>query len=1110
MVVKVVKNPFTDKNIKTDGRAYKRVKKLRELRKNNTDRTKITNPVSGREVLLYGNAHNKYIYNNISLNKENEYVKKIEKNKFVSNIKNLLNNEKHRQELSEYKTSLLHKILYDDLDLLKINDGVRIPKPRSINWIDVVEILVGLITENTYGIIKVNNEVGPATYYTITLRNYQHLINNLRNEDQYERAEEGKGSDLGIYEYLVNHAVNEIFFKLEKRADIVNKFKINKKIFRLKKGRFFKYYHNLSIDLSKFQIYRKDQECDDTPCLIYALAQSGQLTTTEINKIESLVKVDFISVKIINKICKILKIKITLSQGGNIQVVTYGEEYTKHIKICLMDEHYFINNDTNITIYALENYDELKDIKNFNQITGINNKGYYKRFNDRYISIMRCVNYLLENKEKHLERIIDTGLNIKHKKKQIKEINLDYHESDVKLIEYREKEDINTEDNHLIFFDFETTTEGSQHIPYMVNAQKYEGGTLKLLDEKTFKGKLCALEFLKWINNDSIILAHNLKYDFQFIFKHLFADNLIEKNNRIMGGSCMFKNIISGKNYKIFLRDTYLMISEKLKNFSPMFLSKEDQLKIKKEVMPYSIYTNDTVNKDKYNYQKAYDSLKTIEDKKQFENNVYEWKLMNKDETFDHLKYAEIYCKQDVELMKTGYFKFREWMNEITGLDIINYLTISAIAYDYIIKRGCFNGAYSLSCDVRLFIQKCIVGGRCMISNNEKEIVNHVIADFDAVSLYPSAMYRMGFLNGKPIVLENLDYSYVSTLDGYFVKINITSINKERRFPLISRVDEITKTRQFRNDLLGIHYVDKVTLEDWIKFQEIEFEIIEGYGFNSGRNYLIQEVIKELFEERKKQKKLKNNIEKVYKLLMNSCYGKTILKDETCELKYITGESRAVEYIRRNVDTVVEYNEIDGTEKYKYRIKQLKEIDELHTSPHHGVEILSMSKRIMNEVMIMAEDMNINIYYQDTDSMHIENEGIKKLSDEFNKIYGRELIGKDMGQFHNDFDFKHDENDEPMAIQSIFCGKKSYIDKVKCIREGKEEFEYQIRLKGIPRYSIDQIVNKNYDGDYMKLYNDMYNGKSITFDLLASGVKFKFNKNYTVENMTEFKRTIKF
>ena len=67
-----------------------------------------------------------------------------------------------------------------------------------------------------------------------------------------------------------------------------------------------------------------------------------------------------------------------------------------------------------------------------------------------------------------------------------------------------------------------------------------------------------------------------------------------------------------------------------------------------------------------------------------------------------------------------------------------------------------------------------------------------------------------------------------------------------------------------------------------------------------------------------------------------------------------------------------------------------------------------MSKRIMNEVMCLAEDMKIKINYQDTDSMHIESDKIEGLAKQYFVRYGRELIGKSMGQFHSDFSLSED------------------------------------------------------------------------------------------------------
>ena len=47
-----------------------------------------------------------------------------------------------------------------------------------------------------------------------------------------------------------------------------------------------------------------------------------------------------------------------------------------------------------------------------------------------------------------------------------------------------------------------------------------------------------------------------------------------------------------------------------------------------------------------------------------------------------------------------------------------------------------------------------------------------------------------------------------------------------------------------------IIYIDKVGLEDLITFHEAEFEILDGYYFNEGRNNTINNVIKSLYDKR--------------------------------------------------------------------------------------------------------------------------------------------------------------------------------------------------------------------------------------------------------------------
>ena len=59
------------------------------------------------------------------------------------------------------------------------------------------------------------------------------------------------------------------------------------------------------------------------------------------------------------------------------------------------------------------------------------------------------------------------------------------------------------------------------------------------------------------------------------------------------------------------------------------------------------------------------------------------------------------------------------------------------------LESGCYDNVYRVSGVIQQFITKCVVGGRVMTANNKQYHVKTQIADFDACSLYPSAMYFM-------------------------------------------------------------------------------------------------------------------------------------------------------------------------------------------------------------------------------------------------------------------------------------------------------------------------------------------------------------------------------
>ena len=669
------------------------------------------------------------------------------------------------------------------------------------------------------------------------------------------------------------------------------------------------------------------------------------------------------------------------------------------------------------------------------------------------------------------------------------------------------------------------------HTPFMCcSIDKYN------FEHKPFIGDNCALQFLRTIRSDSILIAHNLGFDMRFLIPYIDDLKIIDKGNSIFEAKGKFYNTKLRKFINLKIKDSLQLIPKPLRDFGKCF-----GLKQSKEIMPYGAYNSKTIYKKYMTIEYAKKFLKKKEYEK-FEKNIDIWGLRINKIYFNHMKYSEIYCKLDCKVLKGGYDKFRSWMLQITDIDIDDMVTICSLSHNYLKKEGCYKGILELSGVPREFIQKCVVGGRVMTRYNKKYHVKscyhpssgkytegksndkNILQDFDAVSLYPSAMIRMkGFLKGSPKVIEDMSYNKIKNYDGYFVELDIKNIPKKRAFPLISQVDD-NGIRKFSNYIRGKVYLDNIGLEDLIKFHNLvpdkDFKIIRGYYFNEGFNKKINIVMAKLFNERLKKKKENNPIQETYKLIMNSAYGKTIQKPIDTENKFIKTEKKFKKHLYFNSMTIKSFQEVynlDQTFKQKkFIVKHIKTINDHFSLPQVGVQVLSMSKRIMNEVMCLSEDLKLKIFYQDTDSMHIREKDIDKLSEEYKKLYNKDLIGKQTGQFHSDFDDKIKNEDgeiigkylKVFAIESYFLGKKCYIDKlVKIDNDNNEYIGYHIRMKGVPSDSIEL-----YEEDNMEIYNKLINEEEIEFNLLANPLKVRmeFNDDYTIENRTKFFRKIYF
>lgn len=882
-------------------------------------------------------------------------------------------------------------------------------------------------------------------------------------------------------------------------------------------GAFFPYNHRLDFDLSILQIYNNSLDKFSSRyndcCFIHALKKSKVLTDVEITAIKMMVKDNRIPFNLIKDICTKLNFGIVLRRvrnDGDLKVTRYNVKSERLVELCLVEDHYFLNTPINLTSYAITHYDEVKDLKRWNRISKKKINGKYTREKNKTLLSLDVVRLLMKTKDLlepllDDERLLDTPM---FKKFEHNYLDLDYLDCNVEEDVKVKKAKFGGKVKSVVFFDIESSTDGDKHVPYMLCSK-----TGKM--EKTFIGDDLITRFLESLDEDSICYAHNLGYDVRFIIPKLdHVKSIIQKSSSKI---ISVKGGFHGKDLEF--KCTQAMINTALRKFPKMF-----NLESKKEIMPYELYTRENVMKESVLVSEALEHLKSEEDKEEMMDNLEKWGLVDGLE-FDHIRYAEIYCQQDVKIMARGFKTFRGWFKKQLKIDIVEKLTMASVSDSYLRERGCYEGTYKCSGLVRDFIQRCVVGGRTMCYRNEKMCVKKDLNDFDAVGLYASAMVRLGeksggFLKGKPKVLkpEELNYDFLQRQDGYFVMINVLDVKKELDFPILNKMNGESGVREFSNDHRGNIFVSKITLEDLIRFQGVEFEVLSGYYYNEGRNNKIGAVMRYLFERRVELKnerdpvtgeKKPNPAQVVYKESMNSSYGKTILKPITDEVRILDDEQFDT-YLRRNYSFINNYVKLPGGKFTK--VKSNKPILDHFNLCVVGEEILAMSKRIMHEVMCLAQDIGIKIYYQDTDSMHIENDKIKKLSDAFRDLYQRELIGKGMGQFHSDFSFdvNPDEGTEIISKKSIFLGKKSYIDECEIIVDGEKVYRYHMRMKGIPHSSLNKMIESRFNGEPLKMYKYLYDGNDLEFNLLEGCVKFEAMSNYDIRSRGEFKRSVIF
>ena len=267
----------------------------------------------------------------------------------------------------------------------------------------------------------------------------------------------------------------------------------------------------------------------------------------------------------------------------------------------------------------------------------------------------------------------------------------------------------------------------------------------------------------------------------------------------------------------------------------------------------------------------------------------------------------------------------------------------------------------------------------------QRELI-HLLWDFDAVSLYPSAMWDENSIYPR---IET-GYAYTRDMDDELVnKFNTGNFNQgsailklkyyNRKDLIVQHLAVKEKEKKIEiNRMRNGYIIDTLTSVDIQEIVKIGGKVDEIYeGVIYKQNFKIspfRKVMDKSFALRQKYKDENNDVmQLLVKLLIKSLYGENIRKD----IKEKFACKSEAWMMSEHDERVKDYWKISGI---NYIVKMIDdagmedEVKKLNTMPLHlGTFVLSNSKRIMKNFLHAINGFYTNdVYYTDTDSLYMK------------------------------------------------------------------------------------------------------------------------------------------
>ena len=528
-------------------------------------------------------------------------------------------------------------------------------------------------------------------------------------------------------------------------------------------------------------------------------------------------------------------------------------------------------------------------------------------------------------------------------------------------------------------------------------------------------------------NNTLFITFHYLKgYDSHYIIEKL-NDHFKDSNINLLGNNSSSIFHIGIQNY-IKIIDSHEFIPASLKDLSYNLTNKDIH------------YTRDMVNKYGHDFVKKdifpfhYISDFTIYDEKTFPDIEYfddvDQKTYEKYRKFYYTnfntlgEYSDYYLEKDVRLMSDIMESYRSLFMDKYGSELFSHYSINSFAWEMLIKWNPVQIRILNNWKIYSAFQSMSRGGLCDISSTRCAIANNkymknydpsqessYIMHYDINSMYGHIMRsyclpydEFSFLSNEEIRDFNMSDHDKNSDYGFILNIDISEIDIKYHDYYNDLPIFPCKHKTFKKDISDYqkeilkqnnkHFI--ATEKLLLNFHEkkdytLHYLTLQYYltlkGFKIKHiNYVIrfkQATYMETYIEYNHQNRIKStneNDKRIYKLLIDSTFGRTLLNKQkySSNIKIFNDREKVSKVVSN--DRFKDYEIINES---SCLINIEKQCIKLDTPAYIGSTILDLSKILFYDNWYKLKNRyndNISLMYYDTDSYlcHIKTDDIYK------------------------------------------------------------------------------------------------------------------------------------